>query len=223
MDLNQFIRGNVEYFEDLVTRSIYNSNKIEGNSLSYAETYSIVFNRDNVKITASPRDFYEAVNHKYALDYIFRHMEQLQEMDIIEIAIRINKNIHEISGYRTSQVYIKGAEHIPPATNEIKQKMVYFVHNFNSSCNNDIFEKIAQAHIEFERIHPFSDGNGRTGRILLIHELLRNNLPPAIINVEQKQTYLNFLENQDAPQLALMLKQLSENEMKRIQIFSSTE
>lgn len=219
MEITQFIKDNSAYFEDLVTRSIYNSNKIEGNTLSYAETYSIVFNREDVRISASPREFYEAINHKYALDYIFGCNDQLQEKDLIQIAIRINKNINEISGYRTSRVYIQGAEHIPPEPNEIKQKMMYFMHNYNADENPNIFEKIAQAHIQFERIHPFSDGNGRTGRILILHELLRNNLPPAVIDIEKKQTYLNFIEAQDFLSLARLLKELSDKEMDRIQKF----
>lgn len=222
MKISDFIRNNQPYFEDFISRATHHSNGIEGNTLSLAETYSILFQRDDVKVTVTPREFFEAINHKYALSYVMDCEDDLKQQDIIQIATLINKNIHEIKGYRTSQVMIRGAEHIPPPPEQIPQKMMYFLHSYHNTKFNNIFEKIAHHHIEFERIHPFPDGNGRTGRLLICHELIRNNVPPAIICKDQKQEYLNLLETMDAPGLALLLENLSLAEKARIDLFPAT-
>lgn len=215
-----FIRENQSYFEDFITRSTYHSNAIEGNTLSYAETYAIIFNDNSIKINAEPREFYEAVNHKYALSYVMDHVEEeLSEALIKHIGIQINKNIKEISGYRSEQVFIRGAEHIPPAPNQIKQAMMYFVYNYNHTQYDNIFEKMAAAHIEFERIHPFGDGNGRTGRLLLNYELLKNNKAPIVIEKDSRARYFELLANYDVKGLSAFLKEGNEREQERIKAF----
>ena len=67
MDALQFMRDHQAYFEDYVTRSTYHSNAIEGSTLSFAETYAILWNDNTLKVTATARELYEAINHKYAL------------------------------------------------------------------------------------------------------------------------------------------------------------
>ena len=92
----------------------------EGNTLSYAETYAILWNDNSFKVSAEPREWYEATNHKYALSYVIESAaakEDLTEALIQKVGIMINKNIKEIDGYRKIGVIIKGAEHLPPAPN----------------------------------------------------------------------------------------------------------
>lgn len=131
MDIGKIIKNTQGYFEDFITRRTYHSNAIEGNTLSYADTYAIIFNDNDFKISAAPREIYEAINHKYGIDYILKEAEQkadLTEKMIKDIAIIINRNISEISGYHSVQVRIRGAEHIPPAPFEVPQerKSEYF-------------------------------------------------------------------------------------------------
>ena len=77
----------------------------------------------------------------------------------------INRDIKDTEGYRAVPVFIQGSEHIPPEPEKVPNLMMYYIYNYNHD-EQDIFTKIARYHIEFERIHPFEDGNGRTGRFL---------------------------------------------------------
>jgi Fic family protein len=96
--VKEFILDNQKYFEDYITRSAYHSNRIEGNTLSYAETYAILFNDNSFSVNAKPREIYEAINHKYALSYVLEHSEnQLDQQMIKDIGIMINKNISDIN------------------------------------------------------------------------------------------------------------------------------
>lgn len=129
------IRRNNPYFEDMITRSVYHSNAIEGNTLSYYETYQIIFNcsSDETLQNVKPRDLYKAINLKYAMDYIFKHLdEEINASFIIKLGKIINKNINEIRGFRTSPAFIRGAEHIPPAAEYIPQVLQELL--YTSSC-----------------------------------------------------------------------------------------
>ncbi len=148
-------------------------------------------------------------NHKYALGYVIESAaakQDLTEALIQKIGIMINKNIKEIDGYRKVAVIIKGAEYLPPAPNMVKQSMLYFIDNYNNTQYNSIFEKIAINHIRFEQIHPFEDGNGRTGRLLINFELLKNNIAPIVIPKEERTKYFNYLSNNDYNSLSSILK-----------------
>lgn len=209
----EFIRTNREYFESFITRSTYHSNAIEGNTLSYGDTYAIIWNDNDFTVQAKPRELYEAINHKYALSYMLDHVNApLDQHMICDIGKMINKNIDEISGYRTGAVYIRGAEHIPPAPQEVSQRMMYLVYNIDRTQYASVFEKAADFHLQFERIHPFSDGNGRTGRILINYFLLKEEKLPIVIPKDERSRYFKYLEVQDTKGLADYLKELNERE-----------
>lgn len=222
MSVLEFMFNNKEYLEDFITRSTYHSNAIEGSTLTYAETYAILYNDNSFKIEGKePREIYEAINHKKALDLLFENLnsnEKFDERFIKQINETINQNINDTQGYRTVQVFIRGSEHIPPAPEKVPNLMNYFVYNYNNDIQ-EIFDKISKYHIEFEKIHPFEDGNGRTGRILLNYELLKNNLPPVVITKEDRVKYFEFLKNNDIMGFSQWLKVLSIIEEERMQKF----
>ena len=220
-----FIISNKDYMQDFITRSTYHSNAIEGSTLTYAETYAIIYNDNNFKINnKEPREIYEAINHKKALLYVFDNINNpLSESLIKNINKIINQDIKDIEGYRKINVIIKGSEHIPPKSSLVANMMFYFVYNYNNEVVDDLFEKIAKYHIEFEKIHPFEDGNGRTGRLLINYELLKNNIAPAVIETNDRVKYFELLRKEDVKGLSSFLKDLSSKELERMKMLGYKE
>lgn len=222
MKILDFILNNKDYIEDFITRSTYHSNGIEGSTLTYAETYAILYNDNSFKIQGKePREIYEAINHKKALELVFNNLQNNEEFDerfIKKLNETINMDIKDTQSYRTVQVFIQGSEHIPPEPEKVPNLMLYYVYNYNHD-KQDIFAKVAKYHIDFEKIHPFEDGNGRTGRLLINYELLKNNFPPVVIEKEDRVKYFEFLRNNDNDGLAIWLKELSIRENDRMKKF----
>ena len=141
MTILEFVLNNNDYLEDLITRSTYHSNAIEGSTLTYAETYAILYNDNSFKIEGKePREIYEAINHKKALELVFKNLQNddgFDERFIKKLNETINRDIKDTEGYRTVQVFIRGSEHIPPAPEKIPNLMTYFVYNYNAynTCN----------------------------------------------------------------------------------------
>ena len=218
----EFILNTKDYLQDFSTRYTYNSNAIEGSTLTYAETYAILYNDNSFKIKGKePREIYEAINHKKALELVFKNLQNNEGFDerfIKKLNETINRDIKDIEGYRTVQVFIQGSEHIPPEPKKVPNLMIYYIYNYNHD-EQDIFTKIAKYHIDFEKIHPFEDGNGRTGRLLINYELLKNNLPPVVIAKENRVKYFEFLRNNEVNELAEWLKELSTREEERMKKF----
>ena len=141
-------------------------------------------------------------------------MQEKREFDerfIKKLNETINKNIKETSGFRKVQVFIQGSDYISPEPEKVPNLMNYYI--------EDIFLKIAKYHIEFEKIHPFEDGNGRTGRLLLNYELLKNDLPPVVISKDERVKYFEFIRKNDSSGLAEWFKELSNAEEQRMQKF----
>lgn len=216
--LLQKIKRNKPYFEDFITRSVFNSNRIEGNTLSLPETYSIIFdNKNEMEVKTTERERYEAINLKYAYSYILKNLENNITVDMIKkIAKYINKNIKDIDGFRKTQVFIKGASDIPPRSEQVPMLIGELIYKKGKEKKEDIFDYVARFHIEFEHIHLFEDGNGRTGRVLMAKELLSRGLAPVVIPYSKRDKYINCLDSRDIKGLSKMLKDLNEEELARM-------
>ena len=223
MDVFAFMKQHKDYFEDFITRSTYHSNAIEGSTLSLPETYAILWNDNSMSIKATARELYDAINHKYAVSLAFANTSpELSESLVKAVAEQVNKNINEICGYRTVQVMIRGAEHIPPGPQRVVSMMMELVYAYNQDVRSgrDPYEREADFHIRFERIHPFEDGNGRTGRILLDRGLAASGLAPAVISIDDRAEYLGLIASRDVQGLARLLRRVSEAEARRMDVFA---
>ena len=193
--MNRFLEAikNQDYYENFITRSVKNSNAIEGNTLSYAETYSILFVDESLPLqNVNPRELYEAINLKYELNHSLKNNGKLGNGIIIKINELINKNIKDTTGFRKGKVFIKGADFVPPEPFLVPSKMSELLYNYENS-DLPLIENIANFHINFEHIHPFEDGNGRTGRVLINHELISSGEIPIVIPEERRIEYFEYL------------------------------
>ena len=220
MNYIDLIRNNEAYRQDLLTRLIYHSNKIEGTTLTLGETEAILWEKD-VPVKATAREFFDVTNHKKAVDHLLRTIEEPLGVDLIrQLGIIINENINEIEGFRKVSVIIRGAEDVPPKPAEVPALMAqaldqyaYFLESESVSTE----EREAWFHLQFEHIHPFVDGNGRTGRLLMLRGILKAGLPPFVINSNDRTKYIDTVNSHDKDELAKLIKQSCEKEAIRIE------
>ncbi len=185
----------------------YNSNAIEGNTLSLRET-ELVINRGLTIGNKSLQEHFEAVNHKKGIELLERFVDKKKDIDeafIKDLHAIILKNIDDANAgvYRTSNVRILGAVHIPPNPLKISGLMSEFLDWYRTNRYSlPIPELSAYVHYKFVSIHPFVDGNGRTSRLLMNLVLMRNGYPPAVVlNVDRKKYYRVLkLADLDKPQ-----------------------
>lgn len=183
-------------------RLTYNTNRIEGSKLSEEQTRYIYETNtlftEKGENTANVDDIIETVNHFQCFDYMLKiAAESLSEEHI--------KEFHKISKYNTSDSrkewfnvgayklkpnFVGGIETTKP--NEVEEHIRTLLENYNGKKNIEISDIIA-FHYEFETIHPFQDGNGRVGRLIMFKECLKNNIAPFIIEDECKFFYYRGL------------------------------
>ena len=226
MNYLDFIKNNQKYFEDFITRSTYHSNAIEGSTLSINETFALLFESDYCNIeNVSPREIYEAINHKEILNILLDKIEKREKLSkelLLEINQTINNNIIYVGGYRLGPIRIVGSEKKFPLPDELEEKMNNFINNYNDLITKDIkMEDIVKMHMNYENIHPFPDGNGRTGRLLINYLLLQKNICPIVIQVLIRKQYMEALENNDVEKLTKIFVNLQQQELDRINDFKA--
>ena len=209
--------NNEQYFEDFVTRMTYHSNAIEGSSMSFDETYALLFDYGHAPInTTRAREIHEAENHKKALEYLISVVskkEILSQDIILKFCQIIQTNIIDIVGYRLGNMRIVGSTNTFPYPKDIEDFMNKFILGYNEKLLHSFsFDDLARMHIDFEYIHPFEDGNGRTGRILINYYLLINLKAPLIIPFDKREEYLRFIREKDVKGLAKFLEELQQME-----------
>jgi Fic family protein len=184
--------------ENLLLEWTYNSNAIEGNTLTLIETKVVL---EGITVGGKTlREHLEVINHRDAIFYIeeiVKNREELTEWQIKNIHRLVLKGINDFyaGNYRDQKVIIAGAKHIPPEPMLIKEQMESLVEWYKSDVVKlHPVERAARLHIIFVGIHPFIDGNGRTSRLLLNLELMKNGLPPVIIRTENRVEYYNALD-----------------------------
>ena len=181
--------------EEFIVEYTYNSNAIEGNTLTLRETDLVL---RGLTIDRKPlKDHMEAVGHKEAFDYVCELVKDnvpFSESIIKQIHFLVLADKKEDRGvYRRVPVRIMGAQHEPVQPYLIEPKMEQLLRDYEGSSEH-IVTKLARFHIEFEGIHPFIDGNGRTGRLLVNLELMKAGYPPIDIKFTDRIAYYDAFD-----------------------------
>ncbi len=204
--------------KDFITRFTYHSNAIEGNTLTMQETYDLLYHHSYSKYM-NQREIYEAINHKKILDILLdkvKNKELLSHELLILINQTINENIMYVGGYRLGPIRIIGSQKKFPYPMELEERMSNFIDNYNNLIHNNInMLDIAKMHLQYENIHPFPDGNGRTGRLLVNYLLLIKNQCPIVIPVSKRAEYLEYMEECNVEALAHFFVELQKDEQER--------
>jgi Fic family protein len=207
--------------ESLFLEWTYNSNSIEGNTLSLNETKIVL--EDGMTVSGkSLREHFEITNHHEAIEYLEGLLNKdykLTERDILDIHRLILKNIEkDIAGrYRTGGVRIGGANFTPPNAMRVADfvsQLIDFINKNEAKYSDVILATLF--HHRFVWIHPFFDGNGRTVRLVMNLILMRSGYPPAIIlKTDRKKYYaaLNQANNGSYTKLALLMIQAIERSL----------
>ena len=181
--------------EEFIVEYTYNSNAIEGNTLTLRETDMVL---RGLTIDQKPlKEHMEAVGHKDAFDFVcelVKSNEPITERIIKQIHYLVLADKKDDRGvYRRVPVRIMGASHEPAQPYLIEPKMEQLLIDYNNSSEH-IITKLAKFHIEFEGIHPFIDGNGRTGRLLVNLELMKAGYPPIDIKFTDRLSYYSAFD-----------------------------
>jgi len=177
----------------------YNTNAIEGNTLTISETKVVL---EGMTIGGKTmREHLEVINHRDAIDFlqeIVQKNELLTEWTIKSIHRLVLKGIQDdVAGvYRNENVLIGGASHRPPDHVLVQELMEQFVSKVENEWSTiHPVERAAKVHAEFVKIHPFIDGNGRTSRLLMNYELMKVGFPPAVIKAIDRARYYDALDH----------------------------
>ena len=182
-------------YEAFVSLFTYNSTNIEGNTLTLQETSQLLF--EGITPRKPLREIREITNHKEAFDFILNWKKDISKEFILKLHELVVKDTlkpelkEQIGKYRTVQVYIRGVEWLPSKPKEIPKEMASLL-SWYSKNKKKLHPLIISAyfHSAFETIHPFVDGNGRVGRLLMNFILHKNRYP--MINVPNKKKYIYY-------------------------------
>ncbi|MFA5993175.1 MAG: Fic family protein [Candidatus Pacearchaeota archaeon] len=212
-------------YESFVSLFTYDSTAIEGNTLTLEETSFLLF-ENIVPKSKSLREINETLNHKKAFDKMLGYQGDLTKEFICELHKTVVENtlkeeLNKQKGcYRNLQVFIRGREWMPPKPEEVSNEMKSLL-SWYSKNKNKLHPLIVASyfHVAFETIHPFVDGNGRVGRLLMNFILHKNKYPMVNIQSKTKFDYYETLHkatiNGDLrPFIELMIKLLQENKIK---------
>lgn len=216
------------YLDDVLVRMSYHSSGIEGNTISLPETVSIILENALPTGRKSIREFYEIENHKGAFAYLLDLLAENAPLSL-DMVLGIHERLtdrlqHDKGQFKTSQNAIIGAEFQTASPAEVYPLMLQWCDNTNYRLDHarqihDLLAVLADSHIQFERIHPFSDGNGRTGRLLVLYLAMKYLETPVIVSKDRRADYMEALANQDVETLAEIFGQSHKTEKHRLGLF----
>lgn len=204
----------------------YHSNAIEGNSLTLKETFLVI--NEGITIKNKPlKDHLEAINHKEALDYLYELIEHDKRFILSEHLI---KSLHQLvtqkiekewaGRYRNAQVIIGGAHHQPPDALQVPVLMRELI-EWASKQQHKLHpvEFAAFLHHKFLHIHPFFDGNGRTGRLLMNIALLQKGYPLSVVLRQDRRKYYQVLSQADKAEVDPLIQFIAKTVDRSLTIY----
>ncbi len=181
--------------DDLVLEHTYNSTTIEGTTFTKKEAEAVIFDKLTIK-DKSLTEHLDVVNYSFILRKIFRNefSQNITEAVIKDIHGLLMQGVREDGGeYSQNQRGIRGVDIMLTHPKDIGEEMNQLMRVWNSKKHKNI-QDIAKFHSDFELIHPFGDGNGRVGRLIMVLQCQNKNYAPVIIENKRKAEYYEVLE-----------------------------
>lgn len=181
-----------------IPESVYNSNAIENSTLTLKETEKILLEME-VSRDVSVREIFEAKNLSRVINYI-RNKSKEKEIDI-EIILLLHQMLigginDKIAGkFRKPGEYVRVGSHIAPPPEKVEPMIETILEDYANNLDRYFLDKISKFHLDFETVHPFCDGNGRIGRVLINYQLMRFGLPVIIIRDKEKAEYYKSFDD----------------------------
>lgn len=216
-----------DYLNDLAVRLAHHSTAIEGNSLTQGETKSILIDHFIPK-GMDEREYFEVKNYQSYMNYLYTIYDQPLSLNIIKDTHKIlMEHLLDNNGeFKKIPNIILGTDFKTTEPYLVQSELQNNIDNLNyrfslSEENKDKVMAIMDFHLTFERIHPFSDGNGRIGRALIVHSCIEQNITPIIITKDIKNEYVNALNRMDKATLYNIAFELQEQEQKRLNLLDN--
>lgn len=192
----EILNSNKAIRDEFILMMTYNSNAIEGSRMTIKETRDAI--AGNTVKGKQLFEILEAVNHKNAMEFMLKEIDpqfKISEEYILKLheIVMYNFNDKLPGAYRTGYVNLTNSDVALPSAQDVPLKMSRLVKSINH-YKKDLIAKIARDHYDFEVIHPFFDGNGRVGRLVMASQLLSQGLAPAVIRIDDRYKYYMALE-----------------------------
>lgn len=219
-----------DYFDHLMVTMAHHSTAIEGNTLTQGETKSILID-GYIPKAMDMRELNEVLNYKTYMPQMISSLVAKEE-----ITIKFIQEIHRtlchdaiqsVPGkFKVVANMIVGANFKPTPPYMVLSELENWRKNLQyqiekAKTNKSIVEAICRQHIKFEKIHPFPDGNGRTGRALMVYSCIKAQIPPIVIPVEEKKRYINYLNTEDVKGFINFSIDLQKKELEIINAFAN--
>lgn len=191
--------GRKKYEEDFIVRFTYNSNAIEGNRLSLRET-SMILTENIIPSGATPNDYNEAINSRDCLEFMKGYKGGFSQKFLLMVHELLTRNTQcrLVGKYRDHEVRISGSDWVPPAPGKVRDEMrkVFQWYHYAKKRLHPI-ELGAILHNRLVRVHPFTDGNGRTSRVVMNWVLMSGGFPMFYVEMRDKTRYYEAIEEGD--------------------------
>lgn len=194
------IISNEELLDKITLYLTYHTNTIEGSTMTLSDVREVLGDDNKVLTNKTAKEQTEARNHRTALYYLLDELNKqggnfkwTKEL-ILQTHLRLmNTLISDAGMYRNHSVRIMGSHAALANYVSVPARIEEFIEAINKPANN-LVERLAWSHATYEQIHPFSDGNGRTGRLIMFAQALQEEIVPPLVVKERKRAYYKYLE-----------------------------